>query len=154
MNAPPTVVVTQRFRVAPERVFDAWLDVKCIAKFAFGPEVRKETIVRLGIDAHVGGAFSLVVRRDGQELDHNGEYLVLERPHHLAFTWRVGTEDAPSRVDIKVDRTSGGCTMTLTHTMDPKWADWAPKVQHGWVTLARNLERVLGRDNFEKRPRF
>lgn len=38
-------------------------------------------------DASAGGRFSFLVLRGGEEIDHVGEYIALERPRRLAFTW-------------------------------------------------------------------
>jgi uncharacterized protein YndB with AHSA1/START domain len=54
MNAGSHVAVrvTRCFSAAPERVFDA----------------------------RIGGSFSFVVRRQGEEIDHMGTYLEIDRP--------------------------------------------------------------------------
>ena len=80
------VRVTRRYTAPPERVFDAWLDAEMIGKWMFGPALRDEEIVRLSLDARVGGSFSFVVRRQGEEIDHMGEYLEIDRPRRLVFT--------------------------------------------------------------------
>jgi uncharacterized protein YndB with AHSA1/START domain len=139
MTTVPTVV--QRYDVSCERVFDAWLDVKCLAKFAFGPGVREEQIVRLGIDARVGGTFSFTVRRGGHEIEFNGQYLAIERPSRLAFTWRLGRDEAPRPVQIDIRRVDTGCELTLTGEPAPRWTE-----------ILQNLVRVLGRD--KKRARL
>lgn len=84
------VRVTRRYTAPPERVFDAWLDAEMIGKWMFGPALRDEEIVRLSLDARVGGSFSFVVRRQGEEIDHMGEYLEIDRPRRLVFTWGYG----------------------------------------------------------------
>ena len=84
--APVTVTVKRRFAAPAERVFDAWLEPKLVAQWMFGPSLRDEEIVRIAIDPRVGGLFSFVVRRQGQEIDHVGEYLEIDRPRRLAFT--------------------------------------------------------------------
>ncbi|WP_335342470.1 SRPBCC domain-containing protein [Polycladomyces zharkentensis] len=63
-----------------------------IGKWMFGPAhpEREEEVVRISLDPRVGGSFSFVVRRQGQEMDHVGEYLEIERPRRLVFTWGGG----------------------------------------------------------------
>ena len=56
-----TVRVTRRFEAAPERVFDAWLDVEKAKRFLFA--TVKGTMVRAEVDARVGGAFNFTERR-------------------------------------------------------------------------------------------
>jgi uncharacterized protein YndB with AHSA1/START domain len=140
-----TVRVTRRFIASAERVFDAWLDPAMIGRWMFGPNVRDEEIVRLTLDARVGGTFSFVVRRQGDEIDHVGEYLEIDRPSRLAFTWGVkGDSTDFSRVVIAIQRRERGADLTLTHELHPDWADYAARTEAGWTTMLNTLARTLG----------
>ena len=139
MTATP-VTVTHRFRTAPERVFDAWLDPAWVGRWMFGPGVRDERIRRLSLDPRVHGRFSFAVERQGQVVDHVGEYLEIDRPRHLAFTWGVdGT--GSSRVTVTLDPLPGGCMLTLVHEIAPEWAAYAQRTQAGWQFMLGVLER-------------
>lgn len=140
--------VTQHFNVAAERVFDAWLNPALIGQWMFGPALREEEVVRLTVDAHVGGAFSFVVRRQGQEIDHVGEYLELERPRRLVFTWGIRGHSADeSRVIIDITPLAHGCELTLTHEMSPKWADFVERSRAGWAKMVGVLaDQLAGND--------
>jgi uncharacterized protein YndB with AHSA1/START domain len=59
--------VTRRFSAAPERVFDAWLDPEMIGRWMFGPALRDEEVLRIAVDARIGGSFSFVVRRKARK---------------------------------------------------------------------------------------
>jgi uncharacterized protein YndB with AHSA1/START domain len=85
-KTPIQVCVTRRFDAAPDRVFDAWLNPELIRAWMFGPAVRGEEVVRITNDPRVGGSFSFVVRRQGEEINHVGEYLEIQRPWRLVFT--------------------------------------------------------------------
>src|SRR5688572_3482034 len=123
----PQVVVTHRFAAAPEQVFDAWLLPEMIGKWMFGPALRDEEIVRITLDPRVGGAFSFLVRRQGQEIDHVGRYLEIDRPRRLAFTWGVAGTGSDSRVVVEIVPAGDGAQLTLTHALDPAWADYADR---------------------------
>lgn len=125
------------FEAAPERVFDAWLVPRVLGQWMFGPHVRQENVVRLDVDPRVGGRFSLKVERNGEIIDHVGQYLEIERPHRLVFTWAVKgqSDDAPSQVHIDIVASSSGCVLTLVHSMDAKWSDYAQRTQDGWNTM-------------------
>jgi uncharacterized protein YndB with AHSA1/START domain len=141
---PATVRVTRRFDAAPERVFDAWLAPAMIGHFMFGPALRDEEVLRIEVDARVGGAFSFLVRRQGVEIDHVGHYLEIERPRRLAFTWGIAGESVDqSRVTIDVRPLTSGCEVSLAHAMDPRWADFADRVRSGWTTMLDALARTL-----------
>jgi uncharacterized protein YndB with AHSA1/START domain len=143
VESPITVRVQRAYTHAPERVFDAWLDPALLGRWMFGPAIRDEEIVRLTVDPRVGGKFSFVVRRQGAEIDHVGEYLEIDRPTRLVFTW--GTADnlpGTSRVTIEIAPRDGGCELSLTHDMDRKWADYAARTEQGWRTMLEALARV------------
>lgn len=140
------VRVIQSFRASAERVFDAWLDPQMIGKWMFGPALREEEVLRIAVDARQGGAFSFLVRRNGAEIDHVGEYLEMDRPRRLVFTWgikSVATTDS-SRVTIEIVPRGTGCELTLTHELHPDWVDYADRTQAGWTkmigVLAGNLD--------------
>lgn len=143
MAAPVAVRVTRDFAAPPERVFDAWLDPDALARWMFGPNVRDEEVVRLTVDARVGGTFSFVVRRAGTEIDHLGEYLAIDRPRRLAFTWGVAGTGASSRVATDIVPRGIGCTLSLTHELHPDWADYAQRTAAGWTKMLGVLGDVL-----------
>jgi uncharacterized protein YndB with AHSA1/START domain len=147
MNQSPPVkaVVIQRFSASAERVFDAWLDPTLIGRWMFGPNVRDEQIVRLGLEPRVGGNFSFVVKRQETEIDHLGEYLEIDRPKLLVFTW--ATRDSlpdTSRVIVEIRPLEKGCELTLTHVMSSAWAEYLDRVTGSWQLMLGKLAGVLG----------
>lgn len=75
-----SVSVTHRFSASAERAFDAWLDPEKACKFLFATPTGE--MVRTEIDARVGGRFSIVERRAGEDVAHVGTYLEVERPRY------------------------------------------------------------------------
>ncbi|HEY4313070.1 MAG TPA: SRPBCC domain-containing protein [Pirellulales bacterium] len=145
MNQPSTVrvVVTHRYDVAPAKVFEAWLKPELLSQWMFGSHLRDETIVRLHTDACVGGSFSFVVERQGQEIDHVGEYLEVDPPRRLAFTWGIRANlPETSRVVIEIKPVATGCELALTHELDPKWSDFAPRIEASWATMLAALAKI------------
>jgi uncharacterized protein YndB with AHSA1/START domain len=134
MNLPVRASITKQFNASAGRVFDAWLDPAWIGRWMFGPNVREEKIVRLGCEPRVGGKFSFVVNRGGIEIDHIGEYLEIDRPHCLVFTWTTrGTQSNSSRVVVEiVPQGDDACELTLTHVMGSNWAEFANKAVASW----------------------
>ncbi len=144
MSPPIQVTVAKTLSAPPERVFDAWLSAKMIGRFMFGPGVRDEEIVRLRTDAVVDGTFSFVVRRQGQEIDHIGRYLAIDRPRQLAFTWGVAPETSESsRVRIALQPSPVGTQLTLVHELAPAWADYSDRVWAAWTKMLDILEVTL-----------
>lgn len=138
----PIVVVTRYFDFPIERVFDAWLDPARASKFLFA--TPSGTMVRVDIDARVGGTFNLTDRRDGEDVEHVGTYLEIDRPRRLVFTFGVPKYSSQmTRVTIELKPVGTGCELTLTHEgILPKWLD---KSREGWGkimdTLAANLTK-------------
>ena len=138
IKSPIKVTVIRRFNNAPERVFDAWLEPEMIAQWMFGPAVRDEEIVRLTAVARIGGSFSFLVRRNGEEIDHIGTYLEIRRPNRLVFTWGIGDAEG-SRVTVEIVGHESGCELTLTHELDPDWVDYADRTKAAWEKMLEVL---------------
>ena len=138
-EAKVTVRVTHRYAAPPERVFDAWLDPRTAGKWLFATPTGRMT--RVDIDARIGGRFS-IVRKDGEEIEHVGEYLELDRPRRLVFTFGVPKFSADiTRVTIGIVSSGTGCELTLTHEgVLPEYSERTPE---GWRMILDSLERVL-----------
>lgn len=140
ISKPPVLVeVKHSFSVTPECVFDAWLDPAKIGAWMFGPPLRDEEVVRISVDAKIGGAFSFLVCRQGMEIDHIGTYLEMDRPRRLVFTWGTAQDGASSRVVIDIAATPTGCDLTLTHEMHPDWAFMRDRVAESWTKMLGSL---------------
>ncbi|HVU32686.1 MAG TPA: SRPBCC family protein [Opitutaceae bacterium] len=148
MSAPVHAIVMHRFEVPPERIFDACLDPAWVGRWMFGPNVRDERVVRLTLEARVGGRFSFVVNRGGTEVEHVGEYLEIDRPRLLVFTWatRENLSD-PSRIIIELTpHGAGGCDVKLTHVMSPHWSAYVDRAAGSWSRMLDALERAIVQD--------
>lgn len=148
MTDPITTMlqIRKRFAISPERVFDAWLDPDIARKWLFRTET--DEIVRAEIDARVGGGFTFVNRRGDEEIVHVGEYLVIDRPNRLAFTFAV-PQFSPEydRVTIEISRRDDGCELTLTNEMAPAIAEeWGDQTREGWTQMLARLGAQLEDD--------
>lgn len=148
MTARPAAIAVQAFRVPPERVWDAVLDPAMIARFMFGPLLRKETILHIETDVRVGGLFSYKVNRPTPEggtidIDHVGRFIELDRPRRIAFTWAIAPDIDGSTVTIDIVPAVTGCTLTLTHALAPEWADYADRAQASWAKMLDVLDSLL-----------
>jgi uncharacterized protein YndB with AHSA1/START domain len=136
------LTVTHRFEAPAEQVFDAWLNPAVARRFLFtapGGEV-----VRCEIDARVGGRFTIVDRRDDPgDIEHVGEYLEIDRPRRLVFTFAVPQFDPTvTRVTVEIAPDDSGCILTLTHDDVP--AEWVEQDREGWTMILASLARELG----------
>jgi uncharacterized protein YndB with AHSA1/START domain len=139
MTASGTIVITRRFAFPSERVFDAWLDPAKAAKFLFATPNGK--MVRVEIDARVGGAFT-ITRRDGEDVEHVGTYLEIDRPRRLVFTFSVPKYSTQvTRVSIDLTPLPTGCELTLTH--EGVLPEWLESGREGWGKICDGLAAFL-----------
>jgi uncharacterized protein YndB with AHSA1/START domain len=135
-----TARVTRRFDASIERVFDAWLDPQKAGTWLFATPTGQ--IVRVEIDARVGGSFVITRREGNDDIEHVGTYLELDRPRRLVFTFAVpkfSTE--ATRVSLDFKAPSKGCELTLTHEgVLPEWLD---RTTEGWGGILSSLAGVL-----------
>lgn len=135
------IAVQRRFQAPLERVFDAWLDPKTARRFLFA--TPQGEMVRAEIDPTERGALRFVDRRNGQDVDHHGTWLVIDRPRRLVFEFAVD-QTASSRVELDFGTEDGGTLVTLTQELHPDWAEFALKSEEGWRTILDTLAKVLG----------
>jgi uncharacterized protein YndB with AHSA1/START domain len=136
-------IVVRRFHASAERVFDAWLSREMLGRWMFGPDVRDEEIVHLSLTPRVGGSFSFLVDRAGEQIEHLGKYLELRRPERLVFTWMVADESVGSRVVVEIAAGQTGCELTLTHELHPAWAEYVGRTEESWGHMLGALAVAL-----------
>jgi len=136
----PAVRVSRHFDAEAARAFDAWLDPERVSRWLFATPTGANT--RADIDARVGGRFCIVDRRDGVDVEHTGEYLEIERPRKLVFTFAVPKySDEYTRVSIEITPEAHGCELVLTHTgVAPEWRE---RTTGGWGVLLEGLSSAL-----------
>jgi uncharacterized protein YndB with AHSA1/START domain len=136
---PGVIVITRKFDFPMERVFDAWLDPAKASKFLFKTPTGE--LVRVDIDARVGGSFH-ITRRDGDDVDHVGTYLEIDRPRRLVFTFGVPKFSAQmTRVSIDLKPLATGCELTLTH--EGVLPEWLEPTRGGWGKILDGLSAHL-----------
>jgi uncharacterized protein YndB with AHSA1/START domain len=136
------VCVKHRFTASAERVFDAWLDPEKASKFFFATATGQ--VVRAEIDARVGGRFTIVDRRNGKDVPHNGTYLELARPTRIVFSFQVGEDgEEETLVTIDIASLAEGCEVTITHDLDPEYADFEARTRLGWAKMLELAAQVV-----------
>lgn len=145
MKTPIQLQVSHHYAAPPERVFDAWLDAEGIGRWLFatpGGEMK-----RVELEARVGGRFIVEERRGDTLARHLGQYLTIERPRRLVFSFTTDPDEPPSRVTVEIEATDEGSALTLTHEMDPIWSDYTDRTRGGWTRILAGLDRVVGDDD-------
>jgi uncharacterized protein YndB with AHSA1/START domain len=143
MPTPLTVQVSHRFAASAERVFDAWLNPALAGRFLFATPTG--TMVKVEIDARVGGRYTIVERRDDVDVEHTGEYLEIDRPRRLVFTFSVPAYSSTvDGVIIGIVPLEHGCELTLAHEMSAGMPEMSGKAAEGWMGVLRALEASIG----------
>ena len=140
-DAAPDLVVRRHIAVPRERVFDAWLDSESLARWMRPFDFTHATVT---VDPRVGGGFRIVMegRTDGGDYEHRGEYLAIERPSLLSFTWiSRATDYGPTVVTVELHERGEGTELVLTHRrLAPKAVEGHRK---GWTDIVRLLDEAL-----------
>lgn len=110
--------LSRRLAATPAEVFDAWTRADQIMQWMIpsGPGTT-----RAQLDARIGGRFRIDMTDKGAVIPHDGEYLRLEPPHLLEFTWvSPFTDRQRSVVTVELKAAGRDATdLTLTHKLLP-----------------------------------
>ncbi|MEM5581891.1 SRPBCC domain-containing protein [Roseibium sp. AS2] len=91
------IIVEGLFRAAPARVFRAFTEPEEVRCW-FVP--KGGNLVSAEIDLKVGGRWRFVIERTGEKQIHfEGEYLAIDAPNRLEFSWRHVQEFANGERD-------------------------------------------------------
>jgi uncharacterized protein YndB with AHSA1/START domain len=139
-QAAPVLVVRRQMAVPRERVFQAWLDSESLAHWMRPAGTSHATVT---VDARVGGGFRIVMEGAPHGcVEHTGEYLAIEPPSRLSFTWiSKHTEQRPTVVTIEFHERGTGTELVLTHRGLP--ASQVEGHRRGWTDIVRLLDENL-----------
>jgi uncharacterized protein YndB with AHSA1/START domain len=140
---PGQVVRIERtFAASAEDVFDAWTSPEVMRRwFHCAPDWATP---EADVDLRVGGKVRVVMRKpDGTEVEAQGEYMLIDRPHRLVMTWAF--DDDPSNeqlIELSFSESGGSTTVLLVNSGISTDArrdaqDW------GWRGCLDQLERAL-----------
>lgn len=136
----PDLVIRRTMPVSRERIFNAWLDPEKLARFMLPGDVRRASAE---VDARVGGRFRIVMEHGRGDAEHSGEYLEIDPPSRLSFTWISGSTDGrATTVTIELSaRSDGGSDLVLTHRGLPSRTYDAHS--GGWGRILERLDAVM-----------
>lgn len=110
-------------------VFQAWTTPSIMEKFMSEPGTRVTAL-----DLRVGGKYHIDMMYQGKSYAHDGEYLVIDRPRQLKFTWISAA--APGRTVVTVNFVAKGQSteVVLIHegiATEPGMKDY----EGGWAEI-------------------
>lgn len=132
-----TVEIRRLLPVPVDEAFRWWTEADLLQRW-----MSPTGTVSAEIDLRVGGSFTIVMRDSGMEIEHRGEYLEIERPRRLVFTWSSRYTRGVSLVTVTFEPTeSGESWLRLVHSRLPEEA--AASHAGGWQGILSRLEREL-----------
>ncbi len=135
-----SLILERQFSASPERVFDAWGTAAAMKHwFAPGPDMTAEA----DLDFRPGGRFRIVMHGGEESYEHVGEYLAVERPRRLVFTWiSPATGGKPSLVTLELSPADGGTRLVLRHEALPP-GEVVERHRGGWTAILEKLAAKL-----------
>jgi len=118
--------------VPPERVFRSLTDANELAAWWGADEMYRTK--DWAIDLRPGGKWSTrTVAADGSEATVDGEYLDVDPPRRLVFTWRPSWDDyAVTTIEYELRPIPPGTRLLVTHTGFGDRATAAAGTGEGW----------------------
>lgn len=150
MSANPveTLELQREFKAPIERVFAAWTQSEVLAQW-FGPEGFP--VLKAEADCRPHGKYDITIQSpDNKIIRHFGEYLEVDKPNKLIFTWELENQDCQGSADqvcttlVELTFTSTG-QGTLLQLKHEKLPDQTALDGHrfGWSSSFDSLESIL-----------
>jgi uncharacterized protein YndB with AHSA1/START domain len=135
--------IERSFRAPIGRVFDAWTSEEVMRRWLHcGPDWETPTAE---VDLRVGGAIRIVMLDpDGDEHGASGEYLVIERPHRLVFTWTFDEHPENHQlIELQFSERDGATTVVMINSgIATEGLEESQRT--GWHLCFDNLGPTLG----------
>lgn len=144
MTDAPTVRVRRLMPAAPDVVFDQWLDPESLREWMCP---RPVYCVEVVVEARVGGIVRFDIDDSGTSVLITGQFLAIERPRVLRFTWSNSDWSDPtvvSIVNVEFEPAGDGQTMmSIEHSLLPP--EEFDDFHNGWVLTIAQLGARLER---------
>jgi uncharacterized protein YndB with AHSA1/START domain len=133
-------IVQERVISAPaEAVFEAWSDPSSMSEWMCpGPDMSHATVE---VDFRVGGRFRIVMHGE-RDYIHSGEYLAIEPPRRIVFTWLsewLPADEAATKVSVSIESVAPDRSrIVLVHDELPDTDTYDGHVD-GWATILDKL---------------
>jgi uncharacterized protein YndB with AHSA1/START domain len=136
MSGPGVIEIRRRLAAPAAEVFRWWTEADRLCEW-----MSPVGTVEAQVDLRVGGALRIVMRGGGTVIEHSGEYIEIDPPRRLVFTWvSPFTGAEPSLVTVELESEGADATqLRLVHSRLPESA--ATSHRDGWGTM---LDRLSG----------
>jgi uncharacterized protein YndB with AHSA1/START domain len=131
----PSARVERVLPARPERVYDAWLDERSLTEFMCPAPGRATEVA---VDARIGGSLRVVMTFPDGQSEITGEFLALDRPERVSFTWRTDAGDPESIVTVLLAPHGEDQTrITIIHSRQPPAL--VSRYRAGWTSVVDRL---------------
>ncbi|MGV0812890.1 SRPBCC domain-containing protein [Mycolicibacterium boenickei] len=141
-DATATVRVQRLMPATPDVVFDQWLDPDSLREWMCPRPVRCVDVV---VEPRVGGLVRFEVDDSGTGVLITGQFLAIERPRVLRFTWSNSDWADPttvSVVNVEFEPVGEGQTMmSIEHSLLPP--EEFDSFHSGWILTFEQLGAFL-----------
>ncbi|CDP82134.1 MULTISPECIES: SRPBCC family protein [Mycolicibacterium] len=144
MTDSATVRVRRVMPAAPDVVFDEWLDPESLREWMCPRPVYCVDVV---VEPRVGGRVRFDIDDSGTRVLITGQFLAIDRPRALRFTWSNSDWNDPtvtSIVNVEFEPAGDGQTlMSIEHSLLPP--EEFDNFHSGWILTAEQLGARLER---------
>ncbi len=130
-----SLTIRRVVKATPEEAYDAWADPAMFQQWFMG-RIRDWSYQQ---DVSVGGKYEIVMKHEGNDLPHSGEYRILDRPNTIQFTWTSKhTDERETLVTLNFYKHEDGTELILTHERLPE--PWVEPHTQGWNGFIGKME--------------
>lgn len=136
-----SVSLSRTVAAPAEKIFDRWLIPTFVGSWMFGKHIGNEIVVDLQNEVRPGGSYNYHIKRNGKEFLHDGEYLKIDRPKRLSFSWReaVKKNAHKSRINLRLDTQDGKTKLRLSMQIDQALELYADEIKQQWSERLKML---------------
>ncbi len=137
-----TLRLERTFDASPEEVFDAWTNPAVLQRWWAADPTWSTPVAE--VDLRPGGRYRLSMEDPTSGAVHTigGEYLEVERPDRLLYTWQwelsQGGAGHVSTVEVRFLAVGARTTVALEHT-GLESPESVERHRHGWEACLENL---------------
>jgi uncharacterized protein YndB with AHSA1/START domain len=136
------VRIERTFDAPAEEAFDAWISPEVMRRW-FHCQPEWDT-PEAEVDPRVGGKIRVVMRRpDGIEVEAQGIFTLIDRPHRLLMTWTFDDDPSNEQLLELTFSESGGATTVVLVNSRISTDERRDAQDEGWHGCFGELDRLL-----------
>lgn len=129
-----SISLSRTLAAPAEKIFDRWLIPTFVGSWMFGSHIGNEKVVDLQNEVRPGGSYSYLIKRNGKEFLQDGEYLKIDRPKRLSFSWRESAKKNAhkSKINLSLDTQDGKTKLRISMQIDQTLELYGDEIKQQW----------------------